>query len=98
MLSTSDLLEVAKHRQGDVSDYRLAKLLGVPPTTVSNYRVGRSRPANSIAMRLGELAGLDPLEVVAWVNLERASTDEDAKLWRLLLNRVESSRDLPLAA
>ena len=88
MLSTTELLAQAKTRAGDVSDYRLAKLLGVPPATVSSYRVGRTLPANPIAMRLGELAGVDPAEAAAWVNLERASSPEDREFWEFMLQRV----------
>lgn len=92
MLSTVDLLDAARHRQGDVSDYRLSKLLGVPPTTVSNYRVGRSLPANPIAMRLGTLAGVDPVEDATVVNLERATTPEEREFWQNVLARVAPTK------
>jgi plasmid maintenance system antidote protein VapI len=92
MLSTTELLAQAKHLAGDVTDYRLAKLLGVPPATVSNYRVGRTKPANPIAMRLGELAGVDPAEAVAWVNIERAASDEDREFWEFMLGRVAAGQ------
>lgn len=91
MLSTVDLLEVAKHRQGDVTDYRLAKLLGLKPSHISNYRSGRTRPENSIAMRLAELCNLDAAQVIAWVNLERATTESDREVWQMLLTRIEAS-------
>lgn len=88
MLSTVQLLDLAKHRQGDVSDYRLAKLLEVDQATVSGYRNGKSQPKNPIAMRLGELCQLDPVEVMAWVNIERSSTPEDRAAWEIMLARV----------
>lgn len=89
MLSTIELLDRAKSVAGDVSDYRLAQLLGVPATTVSNYRVGRSRPENPISMRLADLCGLDPVEVVASVNLERAKSETDRELWEMILKRCK---------
>lgn len=98
MLSTIELLDLAKARAGDVSDYRIAKMLGVPPGTVSNYRVGRSRPENPIAMRLAELCGLDVVEVVAWVQLERAKSDLDRELWQLVLSRGRKPKGRALAA
>jgi len=91
MLSTTDLLDLAKARAGGVSDYRLAKLLEVEQVTVSNYRTGRSQPKNPIAMRLAELCGLDAAEVVLWVNLERASSDSDRAVWQMLLARLKAS-------
>jgi len=87
MLSTTELIDLAKRKAGDVTDYRLSKLLGVPPSTVSNYRIGRSMPANPIAMRLAEIAGVDPVEAMAAVNLERATTDGERRAWELILAR-----------
>jgi predicted transcriptional regulator len=87
LLSTLDLLERAKAAAGGASDYRIAQLLGVPRTTVSNYRNGVTRPENPIAMRLADLCGLDPVEVVASVNLERAKSETDRELWEMILKR-----------
>jgi predicted transcriptional regulator len=98
MFSTIELLDLAKAKAGDVSDYRLAKMLGVDQTSMSNYRRGRSQPKNPIAMRLAELCDLDPAEVVAWVNLERSSTPEDAQVWQLLLSRIQRPKRAPAHA
>lgn len=87
MLSTVELIKRAKARAGDVTDYRLAKMLDVPPSTVCNYQKGRSLPANPIAMRLAEIAGVDPVEALASVNIERATTAEDRAAWELILSR-----------
>jgi len=92
MLSTVELLDLARHRQGDVTDYRIAKLLGVSTQNVSNYRTGRTMPVNRVAMRLGELAGIDPLEAVAAVNLERSTEPEDRELWSAMLERVTHTK------
>jgi DNA-binding IclR family transcriptional regulator len=88
VLSVIELIDLARERQGGVSSYRIAKLLGINPNSMSNYRSGRSLPANSIAMGLAELAGLDPLETVCMLNLARATTDEDREVWEKLLVRV----------
>lgn len=92
MLSTIELLELAKHRQGDVTDYRISKLLGTTTQNVSNYRRGVSKPANPVAMRLGELAGVDPVEAVISVNLERSTTPEDREVWEAMLQRLEHTK------
>lgn len=88
MFSTAELLDLAKKRQGDVSDYRLAQLLKVKQPTMSRYRNGASQPENPVAMRLGELAGVDPYEAAALVNLERSTTPEDREFWTGMLQRV----------
>lgn len=87
MLSTIQLLDLAKQRAGNVTDYRLSKLLEISPQHVSNYRTGRTRPENSIAMRLAAIAGVDPVEAMAAVNIERATTEEERAAWRLILAR-----------
>lgn len=88
MLSSLDLIDLARHRQGDVSDYRISKLLGVSTAALSNYRTGRSSPANSIAVRLAELAGVDPAHALVSVNMERATTDEEREMWEKLALRL----------
>lgn len=88
---STELLDAAKTAQGIASDYRLAKLLGVPGGTVSNYRRGANFPANSIAWRLGELAGIDPATAMIGCNLERTSNPADRALWRELGRRIVSA-------
>jgi len=91
MLSTVQLLDIARQRHGGVSDYRIAKLLGVSTQNISNYRTGRNTPVNPVAKRLGELAGVDPLEAVAAVNLERASSPEEREIWETMLARLAAT-------
>jgi transcriptional regulator with XRE-family HTH domain len=92
MKSTIELLDIARAQNGGCSDYRLAKLLGIPNSGIANWRSGRNLPANPVAMRLAELCGLDPAEVVCWVNLERAATPEERETWNLLLSRVHAPK------
>lgn len=89
-MNTGELLDLARSRQG-VSDYGLCKLLGVGTSTVSNYRNGRSHPDESMAKRLAELAGLDPLQVVAWMQAERARNDESRATWRAIAERLAAT-------
>lgn len=98
MKSTIDLLDLARARNGGCSDYRLAQLLGVPPSGIGNYRKGRSKPANPIAARLAELCGLDAAQVICWINMERATTPADRETWKFLLSRVRPHKRPALAA
>lgn len=91
MLSTVEMLDMARHRQGDVSDYRIAQLLGLKPQHISTYRNTPTKPSNPVAMRLAELAGVDPTEAVLWVNLERATTPEDREVWEIMLARLSAT-------
>lgn len=98
MKSTSELLALAKARNGDCSDYRLSKLLGIRPSAIAHYNAGRSIPANPIAARLAELCGLDPAAVICWVNIERATSPEDRETWNFMLSRVQHHEGERLAA
>ena len=92
MLSTVDLFNLARFEQGGVSDYRIAQLLGLRPHQISGYRHTSVKPSNPVVMRLAALCDLDPAEVIAWVNLERATTPEDREVWELMLKRVTSPK------
>lgn len=93
MLSTNELLDLAKVVQGGVTDYRLSKLLEVSNQHISNYRNNPITPSNPVAIRLAALCGLDPVEVMIWVNLERAKTAPDREAWQMMLDRVSPAKD-----
>jgi transcriptional regulator with XRE-family HTH domain len=90
VLNTSALLGLAKARNGDCSDYRIAQLLGLAPQVVSRYKRGVTRPENVVAARLGQLAGVDPGAAVAAINAERAATPEERELWLSIAGRLDS--------
>lgn len=74
MLTTQQLLDAAKSAQGAKSDYRLARLIGIGDNALYNYRHGRT-PDDSRAMRIAELAGIDPGYVLLCMAAERAKDD-----------------------
>lgn len=92
MFSAVELLDLARQRQGGVSDYRIAQILDIRPNTLSGYRSGRALPENPIVMGLAELAGVDQAEAVLAVNLERAKTPEERQVWEMLLARVSAPK------
>lgn len=74
MLNTQQLIEMAKDRQGITSYYRLARVLGIGDNAMHNYRHGRT-PDDARAMKLAELAGIDPGYVLLCMAAERAKDD-----------------------
>lgn len=88
MLTTRDLLAAAKSAQGIPSNYRLARVLDVPETTVQRWNNGRSRPEDSLAVRLAEMAGLDAGQVVASIRAERAEPGPMRDLWVDVASRL----------
>lgn len=81
MQTTKELIACAKAAQGIDSDYALAKLLGVVNSAVSHWQAGRSQPDDVLGAKLAELAGQDPLTVVAELNAQRAKTLEARAIW-----------------
>jgi transcriptional regulator with XRE-family HTH domain len=80
-MHTLNYLDAVKKRLGISSDYALAKALGISQQAVSNYRAGRSKMDDDVALTIAELLGINPLAVIAAANAERAKTDEARARW-----------------
>jgi len=80
--TTTELMDAVKEAKGIKSDYRLAKLLDVEPTTISNYRKGRSQASDEIALKLAGMCDRAPAPILAQIASERASSPDVAKVWR----------------
>lgn len=90
-MNTLEFLDEAKAKNGLPSDYALAKALKVSQPTISGYRAGRSRIDDDVALKLANLIGRNPLEVIAVANAERAKTPEMRALWEGLVSKVAKS-------
>ncbi len=91
MKAIKGYLDLAIARHALRSDYGLAKKLGVRPSHISNYRNGRSCPDDKMAVRLAKLLDIDPLEIVAVANYNRAVRTENPvsrRLWQRLFKLV----------
>jgi transcriptional regulator with XRE-family HTH domain len=80
-MKSTDYLDAVKQRHGLVSDYQLAKVLGVGHSTLSNYRVGRSIMDPTMCVKLAELLAVPAIEVIAAAEVERATRPEVRKVW-----------------
>jgi predicted transcriptional regulator len=88
MFSVTDFLDRAKAGAGDVTDYRLAKLLGVTHSAVSTWRTGTRAPDERAIEALCKLSGDDPEHVAACIQSMRAANDDAADLWRRVADRL----------
>lgn len=70
------------------SDYGLAKLMGVTPGSLSNWRKGKSQMADEPAIRAAMLLDEDAGQLLANLQAERAETDETRKIWRQIAGRL----------
>lgn len=91
MFSVSEFLDRAKAGAGAESDYRLAKMLGVNHSNVSNWRTGRNAPDERTIMKLCEWSGDDADHVAACIQSMRAANDDAADLWRRVADRLKGA-------
>lgn len=85
---TKSLIDAAKKAQGIGSDYRMAKVLKVTENTLGNWRAGRSKPADDLAVTMAQMAGIDPGAVLAELAAERAKDDASREVWRGIAQRL----------
>lgn len=97
MFSVPEFLDRAKKGAGNVTDYRLAKLLGVTSAAVSTWRNGVRAPDERAVLKLCEFSGDDPEHVVACLQSMRAANDDAADLWRRIADRLKQGGAASLA-
>ena len=79
---TTELLDQFKAQNGIESDYAAAKELGVRPNRLSNYRTGVSHADDRTAVMLADALGLDRLQTIARINMDRARDKNEKAFWR----------------
>ena len=81
MKTTIEFLDAVKEKLGIESDYGLAKRLGFPLSTMSNYRTGRRVLDDDAALTVALALDVHPFNVIAAINVERAKTPETRARW-----------------
>lgn len=90
MFSIADLLERAKQNAHLESDYRLAKVLRINQSALSNYRAGRNLPNVEIVEALCALSGDDAGLLVAQVEAQRAADGPVRAMWLSVAKRLSA--------
>lgn len=91
MKTTIEFLDAVKEKVGITSDYALAKQLGFPLSTMSNYRTGRRIIDDDAALEVATALGVNPLQVIAAANIERAKTPEQRARWSGVMEKFSAS-------
>lgn len=91
-MKTAQYLDAAKQKLGIKSDYALAPCLGMTKQAISKMRNRPLVMSNTTAAKVAEILDLDPLRVIADMELERGSNDE---LWKRIAQRVAAAVLLP---
>lgn len=73
------------------NDSDIAKKIGATRTAVCDWRAGNTAPSDDHAVRLTELLGKDPGELLAECGAARAKTPETRRAWERIAARMAAS-------
>ena len=90
-MNTLGYLAACKTRLGIESDYALAKALGVTQAAVSSYRTEKSKISDDVALTVAEILQVNPMQVIAAANAERAKTPEQKARWMGMMEKFSGS-------
>ncbi|MFL1484909.1 helix-turn-helix domain-containing protein [Marinobacter sp. LN3S78] len=88
--ATKKYLEIIRKQYGGCSDYRIAQLLDVSRSCVSRWSKGNGTIGDEPAARLADLCGLDPVEVLTEIYIERSPSETTRHYFEEVLKRTAS--------
>jgi transcriptional regulator with XRE-family HTH domain len=83
-----DLLEAMREERGWASDNQIARGLRVGQQTVSSWRTGVRTPGDDHALKIAEALDISPALVMAIAAMERSTSKESRKIWRILAEQL----------
>ena len=95
-MRTNDYLEAVKRARNIKSDAKLADALEVTGASISALRNGKTHMGDETALKVAEILGIEPYEVLADCHAERARNPEAAKAWRALAERMRNPKSAAL--
>jgi transcriptional regulator with XRE-family HTH domain len=98
MSNISNLLDKAKVMHKLSSDYKLALVMGVHQTSLTNYRSGKSLPDELVITKICDLTGDDPDILAAQINAQRAKDASVRALWERIASRLMAAPRHAVAA
>ena len=80
-MKCAEYLDAIKEQNQITSDNALAEYLGIHRQMVSNYRRDRHAFDNKTAVIVAKELGLDPMQVIQDMELQRAKDDKTREFW-----------------
>lgn len=90
--ATKKYMDILRAHYDDCSDYRIAQLLGVTKACVSRWSNGKNGMGDEAAAKLADLCGLDGVEVLTEMYLERAKTRATRNYFEEVMKRSASAQ------
>lgn len=88
MSVTRDLLDALKATNGGLSDYRVAKIIGVGQSMMTKYNDGTAKLSAEKIILICKLLDLDPSDWVLRLYLERSKCTDEIDVLNDLRNRT----------
>ena len=92
-MKTTDFLDAVKATYSLPSDYALAKKLSVTTSCITNYRIKRNFMDDSMALKIAYLLDVEPLQVIACAQIERAERSGALDLLEFWKEVIKSSKN-----
>jgi len=90
-MRTVEYLDAIALAQGLDTDYKIGKVLGIKSGAIANYRHHGGTFDNVMALKVARLLEIDPLRVIADMEVERASKagrEDRIALWENVLGKL----------
>lgn len=84
-MEINEIIQRAKKHGNIESNYALAKKLDVRDARVNAWTKGTEHPSNEAATKLALMADLDPMEVIAEIELRTAKSEKKREFWKEFL-------------
>lgn len=91
-MQTNEYLDAVKRARALPSDAKLADALGITGASVSALRNRKAFMGDETALKVAEILGIAPYEVLADCHAERARNPETAKAWHGLADLVRNAK------
>jgi hypothetical protein len=88
-MDTKYYVELLKGKLG-ISYYKLTRMLGVTDSTMARWRTGKGGASEETALRIAELAEIDPALVLADIRIEHCKNLEVKNAWQRARKIIES--------
>jgi len=97
-MKPSEYLDKAKIALKITSDYGLAKALKLNDARICEYYKGKAWPDAYASAQIALALKIDPMEVLADIESQKAKTDERREFWRGFIGRTKKAAAVLLLA
>jgi len=81
-MKPSEWLDKTKEKLNIESDYRLAEIIGVGKTAISNIRIRNNGMDNYTACRIADILEINEIKIIADIEEQKEKKEEKRTYWR----------------